>query len=229
MSQRNPMNDRYNSEEHTGKSRKSAASAKPKTKAASSVVIKSTEKTPKQKKAEAKEARRKAQDEQRALDRKYYTPDTPRYKTLRRIWWALLGGAILCTIVGFVGREALGEVGSMVVVFIAYALIIGAFYVEFSKVRKERRAYQVRMIALEEKQKKAERAEQRTARAEGQRKKGSGKNASRNPKTQAKAAAENEAAEQDKAQTEEAPKKKGLFGGFRSAKREKTADEAQSE
>ena len=37
MSQRNPMNDRYQTDEHRGQTRKSAASAKPKTKAASSV------------------------------------------------------------------------------------------------------------------------------------------------------------------------------------------------
>ena len=32
MSQRNPMNERYQSEDHQGKTRKSAASAKPKSK-----------------------------------------------------------------------------------------------------------------------------------------------------------------------------------------------------
>ena len=91
MSQRNPMNERYQSEDHQGKTRKSAASAKPKSKAAASVVVQTSSKTPQQKKADAKAARRKAQDEQRALDRKYYTPDTKEYKRLRRLWWACWG------------------------------------------------------------------------------------------------------------------------------------------
>ena len=52
MSQRNPMNERYTSEERTGTTRKSAASAKPKAKAAASVTVKSAKKTPEQRKAE---------------------------------------------------------------------------------------------------------------------------------------------------------------------------------
>ena len=59
MSQRNPMNERYQSEEHTGVSRKSAASAKPKAKAAASVIVQSSEKSPQQKKAERKEEKRR--------------------------------------------------------------------------------------------------------------------------------------------------------------------------
>ena len=51
MSTRNPMNERYQSEERRGVTKKSAASAKPKTKAAASVYIKPTEKTPQEKKA----------------------------------------------------------------------------------------------------------------------------------------------------------------------------------
>ena len=48
MSQRNPMNERYTSEDRTGVTRKSAASAKPKAKAAASVTVKSAKKTPEQ-------------------------------------------------------------------------------------------------------------------------------------------------------------------------------------
>ena len=42
MTQRNPMNERYQSEDRKGATRKSAASAKPVSKAASSVRIEST-------------------------------------------------------------------------------------------------------------------------------------------------------------------------------------------
>ena len=225
MSQRNPMNERYQSEEHTGVSRKSAASAKPKAKAAASVIVQSSEKTPQQKKAERKAEKRKLRDEQRELDRKYYNPDTKRYKNLRRGWWACLIGAILCTVASFFGRGLFPDWFSLVTLFLAYGLIIMAFYIDFSKIRRERRNYQERMIALEEKQKKAERA---AARNEQQRqaKKGSGKNATRNPKAQAKAAEKNaEEAVKEEAAEKEAPKK-GLFGsGFRLSNREKMHEE----
>ena len=39
MSQRNPMNDRYQTDEHRGQTRKSAATMKPKTKGASLVSL----------------------------------------------------------------------------------------------------------------------------------------------------------------------------------------------
>ena len=103
MSQRNPMNERYTSEERTGTTRKSAASAKPKAKAAASVTVKSAKKTPEQRKAEEKAARKAAAAKQREVERKYYKPDTPRYKRLRLIWWILLIAAIGCTTWSFVG------------------------------------------------------------------------------------------------------------------------------
>ena len=163
MSQRNPMNERYQSEEHTGVREKSAASAKPKAKAAASVIVQSSEKTPQQKKAERKAEKRKLRDEQRELDRKYYNPDTKRHKNLRRGWWACLIGAILCTVASFFGRGFFPDWFSLVTLFLAYGLIIMAFYIDFSKIRRERRNYQERMIALEEKQKKVERAAARNS------------------------------------------------------------------
>lgn len=160
MSQRNPMNERYTTEKHTGSTRKSAASAKPKTKAAASVTLGTTKKTQQQRKAEAKAARKKEQERQRELDRKYYKPDTERYKKLKRLWWASLGGAVLCTVLSWVLRGVEPAWIAFVCLFAAYALIIFAFYLDFSKIRKERRSYQERMIALEEAQEKKERKQQ---------------------------------------------------------------------
>lgn len=221
MSQRNPMNERYTSEERTGKTRKSAASAKPKMQAAASVTIKSTEKTPQQKKAERKAARKKEQAEQRELDRKYCKPDTKRYKTLRMWWWVALIGAVLCTAVSFLGREVMPETVAMVILFMAYALIIIAFYIDLSPIRKERRAYQERMIIEEEKQKKAAKAAARAERAQQSQQKGSGKNQNRHAKPKEGASASGSVqgdAAGDDAQgagqgpvIEEAPKK-GLLG-----------------
>ena len=101
MTQRNPMNERYQSEDRKGATRKSAASAKPVSKAASSVRIQSTKKTPQQKKAERKQQR--AKDAQR--DRQFYNPPTAEYKRLRKIWWVCLILAIILTVVSFAGNN----------------------------------------------------------------------------------------------------------------------------
>ena len=194
MSQRNPMNERYQNDEHRGQTRKSAASLKPKTKAAASVRVQSTTKTPQQKKADKKAERAK----QAELDRKYYNPPTAEYKRLRKIWWICLIGAIACTALSWIARAWQPEWLSFAALGLAYVLIIAAFYVDFSKIRKCRRAYQAEMMAKKTKEMRA---------AEKQQK-----------------AAEREAAAKPAEAAEEAPKKKGFFGGFGKGKK-KDADE----
>ena len=197
MSQRNFQNERYSEENAgSGSTRKSAASAKPKSKAAASVTVKSAKKTPEQRKAAQKQAQKAARDEQRRLDRKYYTPDTDRYKFLRKLWWGCLVGAVASTALSWLTRGIEPAMISMIFMVLAYALIIGAFYVDLSKIRKERTAYQERMIKLEAEQAKAEKAAARAERLSQGKKKGSGKNASRNPKAIEKAKAEKAAEEQ---------------------------------
>lgn len=196
MTQRNPMNDRYQTDEHQGQTRKSAASAKPKSKAAASVRVQPTQKTKQQKKAEQKAARAK----QSQIDRQYYNPPTPQYKRLRKIWWGLLIGAIALTALSWVGRSFLPEVGTYISLGLAYACIIGALYVDFSKIRKVRRAYQEEMMSKKSKEMRAQ---------------------------EKKAKAAQRAAKQQEAETpevaEDAPKKRGLFGsGFRLKKAEET-------
>lgn len=196
MTQRNPMNDRYQTDEHQGQTRKSAASAKPKSKAAASVRVQPTQKTKQQKKAEQKAARAK----QSQIDRQYYNPPTPQYKRLRKIWWGLLIGAIALTALSWVGRSFLPEVGTYISLGLAYACIIGALYVDFSKIRKVRRAYQEEMMSKKSKEMRAQ---------------------------EKKAKAAQRAAKQQEAETpevaEETPKKRGLFGsGFRLKKAEET-------
>lgn len=151
MSQRNPMNDRYQTDEHRGQTRKSAASAKPKTKAASSVRMQPTVKTKQQKKAEKRVQRAK----QAEIDRQYYNPPTAEYKRLRKVWWGLLIGAIVLTALSWVGRSFLPEAGTYVSLGLAYACIIGALYVDFSKIRKVRRAYQDEMMSKKTKEMRA--------------------------------------------------------------------------
>ena len=86
-----PLSDRRTE----GPDQEICSSLKPKSKAASSVYVKSTQKTPQEKKAAQKAARQK----QAELDRKYYNPPTAQYKKYKRIWWGMLGGAIVCTLV----------------------------------------------------------------------------------------------------------------------------------
>ena len=191
MSQRNPMNDRYMGEGPKGSTRRSAASAKPKSKAASTVIVKENKKTEKEKKAERKARQRKAAEEQRELDRKYYKPDTQRYKRLRVMWWVSLAIAVVFGILMFFTRE-LGWI-NIVCVVVAYGMIIVAFYIDFALIRKERRKYQERMLLLEEQDRKKQKSQpgERKQPTHKVQPKKVNKNATRNPAKQAEAARRN--------------------------------------
>lgn len=196
MSQRNPMNERYTTDERQGKTRKSAATMKPKTKAAASVHVQSKVKTKEQKKAEQKAQRSK----QAELDRKYYNPPTDEYKRLRKMWWICLIAAILCTVLSWVARSWEPEWISFGALALAYVLIIAAFYIDFSKIRKVRRAYQAEMMAKKSKEMRAQEKQQ-------------------------KAAAREKASRKEEASSEQ-PKKGGLLGGFKLGKKSKDAEPA---
>ena len=203
MSQRNPLNDRYQTDEHRGQTRKSAASVKPKTKAASSVRVQPTEKTKQQKKAEQKAARAK----QMELDRRYYNPPTPEYKRLRKVWWGLLIAAIVMTVLSFAGRSFLPETVTYVTLGLAYACIIGALYVDFSKIRKVRRAYQEEMSKKKSKEQRALEKQRRAAEREADQK-----------------------TAEDLEKTKEELKKRRLFGsGFSLKRAEKAKAEEQAD
>lgn len=163
MSQRNPMNDRYQTDEHRGQTRKSAAAMKPKSKAAASVRVQPKEKTKQQKKAEKKVARQK----QGELDRKYYNPPTAEYKRLRRLWWVVLIAAVLMVALSWFARSWEPAWISYVTLGSSYVLIILAFYLDFSKIRKCRRKYQMEMESQNTKEsrraEKAKRAAEREA------------------------------------------------------------------
>ena len=170
MTQRNPMNERYMNDEHRGTTRKSAASAKPKSKAAASVRME-PEKTRKEKKAEEKARRKEERAKQDELDNKYYNPPTERYQKLRRIWWVLLVGAILCTVAAFVMQAYLSTVVTFVVLGFAYAFCIAAIVMDVTVIRKERRNYQKEITETKEyreaeKQEKAARREVERKRSE---------------------------------------------------------------
>lgn len=199
------MNDRYTTDDHKGQTRKSAATMKPKSKAASSVRVQSTTKTKQQKKAEQKAARQK----QSQVDRKYYNPPTEQYKKLRRLWWILLVAAIAMTAFSWLARSWFPntEMVSFIALGLAYVLIIAALYVDFSKIRKVRRAYQEEM---ESKKTKEVRAAEKKAKMEAQ--------------------AKAEKTKDGETPAVEAPKKRSLFGsGFRLSKAEAAKEDKAAE
>lgn len=208
MTQRNPLNERYNTssdEKRTGKTRKSSASAKPKAQRAAT-VREPAPKTAKQKKAEAKERERKAAEKNSVLLARF--EETEGYKRLRRMWWAALGGAIACTVISFITQrnEELNAL-SLVLMIVAYVLIIIAFYIDLGKIRKERKIFNAALV--NDKSKEA-RKEQKKIRAE--------------MREQEKEAAE----KRESAEAEEPEKKKGLFGLFGKDKKDDGATEDAS-
>ena len=147
MTQRNPMNERYQNtdEKKTGKTRKSAASAKPTTKAASSVrIVGGSE--PKARSRYAKAQRRvNAQKNQQQAKKKdsaaYFKPTSPEYKKWRKIWIALIIVALVATSVSFwlAGRFE-SRISMYALLVLGWAALIGAVVVDMTKVRKARNA-----------------------------------------------------------------------------------------
>ena len=221
MSQRNPMNERYTSDDRRGTTRKSAASAK--SKAASSVTVVPGGKKPKTKeqiKAEQREEDRK----RREFNNRYYKPDTLRYKRLRIAWWVCLVLAIGCCALAFMGQDFLSGPAGVVVLVLTYVFLIAAFVIDLWPVRKERNAYQERMRQVELKREKAERAA--AQQKKGTAKKGSGKNQNRHAAQKAAPAAEEAPASDE---TPAKPARRGLFGsGFRLSNREKMQAEKKA-
>jgi uncharacterized membrane protein YcjF (UPF0283 family) len=150
MSQRNPMNDRYQTDEPHGSTRKSAASAKPKMKAAASVYIPSNSKPAKKglfsrakSKSNAPAKKHVPSETERIAQAAYYNPDTPEYRHWRRIWWGSMIAAVVMTGIAFVCMQLFpGQVVmSYVLLGLAYASLFASVGIDLGKVRKIRKAY----------------------------------------------------------------------------------------
>ena len=148
MSQRNPMNDRYQDEDRKGVSKKSAASAKPKSSAASTVHVEPTKKTAKEKKLERKQREREQAEKDKYLQVPYSTPDTPEYVKWKRIWWIGLLAAVILVGLSWVLRNVEPSWLSLAVLMLAYVAIIFAFWVDLSKIKKINRAWQEQQVEL---------------------------------------------------------------------------------
>lgn len=166
MTQRNPMNERYTSDEHKGTTKKSAASAKPKSNAAGTVTIKSQKKTPQEKKAQRKQAEAKAREEERRLAAKYSKPDTPEYKKWKNIWWGALVAAVVFVIISYILRNVEPVWISFAILGLAYVAIIFAFWVDMARIKKILRAYQSEMLKKEIEEKKKNRGKSKKQIAE---------------------------------------------------------------
>lgn len=169
MSQRNPQNERYTVERETrapGSTRPSAGAAKPASKAAASVRIEQSkgQMTRRQRalaeQTMSKEERKAQRAKERELENAIYTAttiltnDDPKYKQLRRIWWALLITAVVFVVLSWatlatgIGGQAL----STVVIVIAYIGIIGALIMDFTVIRKRRNVFRDKVNAMTRKQ-----------------------------------------------------------------------------
>lgn len=149
MSTRNPMNERYTSEEHKGVSRKSAAKAKLSSSAHSTVVIENKELSPKEKKMKRKQQEAAENKKRNEIAAKYYAPNTPEYKKWKKAWWGGLIGAMVFVALSWLLRSVEPYWISIVVLGLAYVAIIFAFWVDIAKVKKLTNAYRDEMLKKE--------------------------------------------------------------------------------
>ncbi len=121
MARRSPMNERYQKNTApAGKTRKSAASAKPKRNSDAAPVSKSS----------AKKQRTSAF---------LPNPDTDEFRLWRKIWWAMLISSAVFTF-GSIALQRWTEQKTlgMVMLGVGYALIFGALAIDWFKIRKMR-------------------------------------------------------------------------------------------
>ena len=86
MSQRNPMNERYTTDKHSGGvSRKSASSAKPKSTAAASVVMGTKKKKSSKPKVDKRSQKREQRNKEYEIERKYGDPPGKKFKVLKKM------------------------------------------------------------------------------------------------------------------------------------------------
>ena len=166
MTQRNPNNERYREENRGGKTRKSAASAKPSAERAATVTTPAP-KTKKQKKEEAKKrGRDRGQEAKYTIDThdNKYIEKLPEYKKLRKLWWGCLiaaSGLIVFSILA--AQHEVLSVLYIPCIILGYVFVILAFYIDFRKIRNLRREYTDTILHDKS---KAARAQQKAARAE---------------------------------------------------------------
>ncbi|MDF1542793.1 MAG: hypothetical protein RQ731_05730 [Anaerosomatales bacterium] len=119
MARRNPANPRYQKGHELGKTRRSSASAKPKRAAGDTAT-------------QAAKPKKKQRPSLLAP-----VPPDPEYRRWRKIWLALLGAAIVFSALAWWQQTTLF---GNIVLGLAYGCIFAAFYIDFTKLRKMRKA-----------------------------------------------------------------------------------------
>lgn len=119
MARRNPANPRYQKGAEVGKTRRSAASAKPKRPIGETAPAPSDDKKKERPKLLAP------------------VPDDPEYKRWRNIWMGLLGAGIVLS--GLAWWQQASRFGSIALA-LAYGCIFTALYIDFAKLRGMRKA-----------------------------------------------------------------------------------------
>ena len=217
MTQRNPLNDRYTSEKPLGKTRKSAASAKP-TATRAANVRDPAPKTKKQKRAEMREreariaARRGVGSGNNYTRGGTYDPPTPEYKRLRKMWWICLGiGVAFALACFFVMQNNMPNWLIYTLIGVSWVALIMALYLDLGKMRKIRKAYNAEQFVGKSKE---ARAQQKARAAEIREQKKAEEEAARLAKEQG---------------IEPEPKKKGLAGLFGSKGKKDTGAAASGD
>lgn len=124
MAKRNPMNKRYQKNTQIGSTRKSAAAAKPKRSGGSPA---STKKSSAPRRSSA------------ARGRGVGLP--PELRKLQKVSFSLLGGAVVLSVLYLWKGQQAGVFGSMML-GVAYAMMFGALFIDFGKIRPAMKARQ---------------------------------------------------------------------------------------
>ena len=112
----------------------------------------------KEEKKAAREAKRTEEDLLYEA-KKAYLNKSDAYRFTQRVWWGLLGGGMVCSIISFLimrnmqsngGNESMAT-ASVVLMVLAYVLIIGAFIYDLIKVRPLRNEANEKLAGMSKK------------------------------------------------------------------------------
>lgn len=170
MSQRNPMNERYTTDTKAGgKSRKSAASAKPKSAAAGSVVQGVKSKKTKKAASDNRSKRKEQREKEYQAEQRYGDPPWKKFKIMKKLWIACLAGSIISVALAFgLGKvEDMPEWLNTACLISAYVFIAATLYIDLGQIRRMRKKWVAYMSSTQTKEGRAEqkrlKAEQREA------------------------------------------------------------------
>lgn len=159
MSQRNPMNERYTTEQKSGgSSRKSAASAKPKSSAAASVVQGVKTKKTKKDAPKKNNERRQQREKQYEAEKRYGDPPWKKFKIVKKIWIACLVVSVVMVALSFACSklENVPEFAPTACLISAYVFIAITLYLDLGQIRRMKKKWVAIMSSSQTKEGRAE-------------------------------------------------------------------------